>query len=194
VKRGRGRPPADPAIVAEALRRVAAGAHRDDVAAEMTTEGKTISVATIRRAQAAAGVAPPRAAPKAKRREAPRAARRKPAKVGRLPAAPKPIPLLPDALDELTQALEQTKGHLDALVGKQGFSAAGNLLRQLLVTKAAIERERRPVGSEAAQLLARGAAGVRKILDGVEVIEARERETGVCARCAGTGKPSEASA
>ena len=97
--------------------------------------------------------------------------------------------LLPDLLAELTAGIEQVKGAWIELAGKQGFAAAGNLYDKLIKTRAAIEAARKPEGSEAAQILARGAGAVAKIKAGVEVLEAREASSGRCARC-GQGLPS----
>jgi len=183
-----GAPALDPSLVAEALRRVDAGQHRDDVARDLTAEGRQISVATIRRAQAAQKAAP--AAPKATRARKP-APRRQAAmakastRAAAPPAPPEPIALMADTLDELRAALAQTKGQLQALAGKQGYAATGNLFDKLLKTMAAVERERRRPGEDLSAVMAKGAAAVAKIRQGAATVSAREADTGCCARCGG---------
>jgi hypothetical protein len=176
-----GRPPTDPKLVAEALRRVDAGMHRDDVAAQLAVEGRPISVATIRRAQASRK---PSKAPKAPR-VAPR--RKKPLAPPPRPAvvAPAPIPLLPDALEELTAALELTKGQLAAAAGRHGYGQIGNLFDKLLKTKAAIEAQRARPGADLAALLAKGPLAVAKIRQGRAMLARQEIDSGCCAACGG---------
>lgn len=159
-------------LVEEALRRVEAGQHRDDVAAALTAEGRRISSASIRLAQRLAKRTPaPRKAP----------SRRPPPP---LPAPGAPPPIL-DALAEIDALIASTKGHQAALVGKQGYSGAGTLLVSLIKLRAAIERERSKPGADLAALLAKGPAAVQKIKQGAAVLAAREAESGVCARCGG---------
>jgi hypothetical protein len=168
----RGRPPTPRETVEEALRRIDAGQHRNDVAVELTTEGRPISVATIRRAEDAR-----------KEKAQPRSPEPEPLAP---PPSPPPVPPVPPVLDAVTEIdalISSTKGHQSALVGKQGYSGAGTLLVSLIKLRAAIERERSKPGAELSSLLAKGPAAVAKIRQGAAVIAAREAETGLCARC-----------
>lgn len=157
-------------LVEEALRRVDAGEHRADVAADLTAQGRPISARAIRRAQDARKRAPvlPKRPPGAKRAFAP----------------PPSLPPL-DALAEIEALIASTKGHQSALVGKQGYSGAGTLLVSLIKLRAAIERERAKPDADVSALLAKGPQAIAKIRAGAMVIEARERATGQCARCGG---------
>lgn len=184
-------PPTDPTIVAEALRRVAGGQHRDDVARDLTAEGRDISSRTIRRAQAAAKppappVPPPLPKPAKPPRPATKAARRLPAPAAKpLPPPPAPVALLPDVLDELRGFLALTKGQLEAAAGRQGYAAIGQLADKLAARIAAIEVARRPAGGEGAAILARGPAALAKIRAGRGILAARELASGDCAACGG---------
>ena len=86
--------------------------------------------------------------------------------------------------------LANTKGHQQALLGKQGYSASGTLLVSLLKLKSAIERERAKPADDASALLAKGPVAIAKIKAGAETLRRQETASGKCCRC-GAALPAE---
>jgi hypothetical protein len=109
------------------------------------------------------------------------------------------VPTLPaatvsDPLAEIDAMVALTKDQIFALVGKQGYAAAGNLFDKLLKTRAAIERERAKPGQELGAILAKGSQALAKIRAGRATVEAAEARSRCCARCGAPLVAKEAAA
>jgi hypothetical protein len=187
--------PANPAWVAAGLELVEGGMSPEEAAAELKRLGTPISWRTLRRAGATAqGVQrPPEAAPT-------RQAATKPAKgpprasngpsTNASRSASRERELDVDPVVELQKSWNAIKAQVRAADGPRGL--AGLVGAELAIAKTiiAIQKGRETAGSEVAAVLAKGAATVAKVRQGVAAVARREAEQGTCCRC-GAALPAD---